>query len=53
MGIEPKHKFYNVVVKRFFDIALSVLALILFCWLYAIVAILVKINLGSPVFFCA
>lgn len=49
--IEPKHSFYNNVIKRLFDIVLSSLAMILFCWLYAIIAILVKINLGSPVFF--
>lgn len=49
--IEPKHKFYNNVVKRLLDIILSATAMIVFCWLYAIVAILVKINLGSPVIF--
>ena len=49
--IEPKHKFYNNIVKRFLDIILSATAMIVFCWLYAIVAILVKINLGSPVIF--
>ncbi len=49
--LEPRHKFYNNVVKRLFDIVLSVVAMILFCWLYAIVAILVKVNLGSPVIF--
>ena len=51
MKIEPRHKFYNEVVKRFFDIVLSALALIMFSWLYAVVAILVRINLGSPVIF--
>ena len=49
--IEPKHKFYNNVVKRVLDIILSALAMIVFCWLYVIVAILVKVNLGSPVIF--
>lgn len=51
MEIEPKHKFYNDVVKRFFDIIIAALVLIVFCWLYAIVAILVLINHGSPVLF--
>lgn len=51
MEIEPRHIFYNSVVKRFFDIVLSVLTMVLFFWLYVIVAILVKINLGSPVIF--
>ncbi len=49
--IEPRHQFYNNVVKRAFDIVLSALAMILFCWLYAVVAVLVKICLGSPVIF--
>ena len=51
MEIKPKHWFYNAVIKRFFDVVLSALTMIVFSWLYAIVAILVKINLGSPVFF--
>lgn len=51
MVIEPKNKFYNSVVKRFFDIVLSAIALIVFSWLYAIVAILVRINLGAPIIF--
>ena len=49
--IEPKHRFYNNVVKRTLDIILSVLFLLLFFWLYAILAILVRINLGAPVLF--
>ena len=49
--IEPRHKFYNSVVKRILDIVLAAGAMIVFCWLYAIVAIAVKINLGSPVIF--
>ena len=51
MQLEPKHKFYNSVIKRLFDILLSFLVLVLFSWLYALIAILVKKNLGSPVFF--
>lgn len=51
MDIKPKHVFYNAVVKRFFDIVISATVLIVFSWLYAIVALMVKINLGSPVFF--
>ena len=49
--IEPRHKFYNSVVKRFFDIVISGTVMIVFSWLYAIVALLVRINLGSPVIF--
>lgn len=49
--IKPKHKFYNNVLKRIFDIVFSMIAMVLFCWLYVIIAILVKANLGSPVIF--
>lgn len=42
---------YKNCVKRILDIICALLALILLCWLYAIVAILVKIKLGSPVIF--
>lgn len=43
--------FYEKYIKRFFDIVCSLLAIIVFCWLYAIIAVLVKIKLGSPVLF--
>ena len=49
-----KHKPYGVyerVFKRPLDIICALLALTVFCWLYVIVAILVKIKLGSPVIF--
>lgn len=49
--IEPKHRFYNNVVKRILDVVLSVLVMLLFFWVYAILAILVRINLGAPVLF--
>ena len=42
---------YNRFVKRFLDIICALLAMIVFCWLYAIVALLVRIKLGSPVVF--
>ena len=49
-----KHKPYGVY-ERFFkrplDILCALLALTVFCWLYAIVAILVRIRLGSTVIF--
>lgn len=43
--------FYNRIVKRILDIICALLAMIVFCWLYAIVALLVRIKLGSPVVF--
>ena len=48
---EGEDVLYRRFVKRFLDILLSLLILILFCWLYLIVAVLVRIKLGSPVFF--
>ena len=44
-----KNGIYNRFIKRLFDIVLSLLFIILFCWLYLIVAILVRVKLGSPV----
>lgn len=37
--------------KRFFDIVCALAAMLVFWWLYAIVAILVRIKLGSPIIF--
>ena len=42
---------YSKYVKRFLDILCALAALIVFCWLYAIIAILVRTKLGSPVLF--
>lgn len=42
---------YALFFKRLIDIVTSLMVLILFCWLYAILAILVRIKLGSPVLF--
>lgn len=49
-----KHKPYGVyerIFKRPLDIICALLALTVFCWLYAMVAVLVKVKLGSPVIF--
>ena len=42
---------YRNFFKRILDIICALLAMIVFCWLYAIVAILVRVKLGSPVIF--
>lgn len=42
---------YALIFKRLIDIVASLVVLILFCWLYVILAILVRIKLGSPVLF--
>lgn len=46
-----KDSIYCRYIKRLLDITCSILALILFSWLYLFVAVLVKVKLGSPVLF--
>jgi lipopolysaccharide/colanic/teichoic acid biosynthesis glycosyltransferase len=48
---QRKRGFYEKYIKRFLDIVCALLAIVLFCWLYLIIAILVRIKLGSPVLF--
>ena len=42
---------YAKYFKRILDILCALLAVSCFCWLYIILAILVKVKLGSPVLF--
>ena len=42
---------YKRYIKRLFDILCALAAIAVFCWLYIIVAILVRVKLGSPVLF--
>lgn len=42
---------YKKYIKRIFDICCALAALLVFGWLYIIVAILVRVKLGSPVLF--
>ena len=46
-----KDSFYAKYIKRISDMICALAAMIVFCWLYAIVAILVRIKLGKPVIF--
>ena len=46
-----KQGIYEKYIKRLFDVVCSSLAIVCFGWLYIIVAILVRIKLGSPVLF--
>ncbi len=48
-----KDGFYAKYIKRLLDIACSGLGMILFCWLYAIIAILVRVKFGSPIIYKA
>ena len=49
--LERKCGFYELYIKRFMDVVCSLAAIIVFSWLYIIVAILVRMKLGSPVLF--
>ena len=49
--LERKCGFYELYIKRFMDVVCSLAAIIMFSWLYIIVAILVRMKLGSPVLF--
>ena len=51
MSVERKRGFYEKYVKRILDIICSLLAIIVFSWLYIIIAIIVRIKMGSPVLF--
>ena len=42
---------YSCFFKRFFDVFLCVLALIVFCWFFALIALLVRLNMGSPILY--
>jgi len=51
-GIEKKNKLYRRWGKRFFDLLLTITLLILLSPLMAIIAVLIWIKMGKPVFFC-
>ena len=51
MRLERKKGFYEKYIKRLLDIICSLLALIVFSWLYLIIAVIVRIKMGSPVLF--
>ena len=49
--IKGKNGIYVRFFKRLFDIICALLALVVFWWLYVIVAVLVRVKLGSPIIF--
>ncbi len=51
MRLERKRGLYEKYIKRLLDIICSLLAIVVFCWLYAIIAFIVRIKMGSPVLF--
>lgn len=42
---------YARVIKRMLDIICALLAIIVFSWLYLIIAVLVALNIGTPIIF--
>jgi lipopolysaccharide/colanic/teichoic acid biosynthesis glycosyltransferase len=51
MRLERKIGFYEKYIKRLLDIVCSLLFIIVFSWLYLIIAIVVRVKMGSPVLF--
>ncbi len=51
MRLQRKMGFYEKYIKRILDIICSLLALMAFSWLYLIIAIVVRVKMGSPVLF--
>lgn len=51
MRFERKLGFYEKYIKRLLDVVCSLLFIIVFCWLYAIIAVIVRVKMGSPVLF--
>ena len=49
--LQGKNGIYNKIFKRLFDIICALLAMGVFWWLYLIVAVLVRVKLGSPIIF--
>ena len=42
---------YERYVKRVIDFIIALAVLVLFWWIYAVIAVLVRVKLGSPVIF--
>ena len=51
MIVGRKRGFYEKYIKRLLDIICALLAIIVFSWLYLIIAIIVRIKMGKPIFF--
>lgn len=49
--MDRKQSFYERYIKRALDIVCALAALLVFVWLYLLVAVLVRFKLGAPVLF--
>ncbi len=46
-----KDSIYQKYIKRFLDVFLVIVALVLFWWVLAIIALIVRLNMGSPILY--
>ena len=53
VGTDNRNGIYNQYVKRALDITLSVIALVVFGWLYLLLMLIVRIKMGSPIFYAS
>ena len=51
MDMARKQGFYERYIKRVLDIVCALAALLVFVWLYLLIAVLVRFKLGAPVLF--
>ena len=51
MRLERKRGFYEKYIKRLLDIVCSLLFILVFWWLYVIIAVVVRVKMGSPIIF--
>ena len=51
MRLQRKLGFYEKYIKRLLDIVCSLLFIIVFSWLYLIIAVIVRVKMDSPVLF--
>lgn len=51
MKLQRDRGFYEICVKRILDIICSLLAIVVFGWLYIVIALIVRVKMGSPVLF--
>lgn len=51
MRLQHKRGFYEKYIKRILDIICSLLAIIVFSWLYIIIAVAVRTKMGKPILF--
>ncbi len=48
-----KDSIYGRYIKRMLDFVFALIILVLFCWVYAILALLVRVKMGSPVIYAS